>query len=411
MGQTAHPGRRALVAVGSLVAAVSLTGCGQSVASATTTLSGLLPDRQVTVVHSNGQQVPGVNGLRLHHGDVVRTGPGAQATLVTRSRHVYEGPNAAVQILDGATQSLRQGAVVVDAVQGPGLRLAVAALSVDTPAGSATRSERAVMLRIGSLVGSAEVASDTGQQLRLPALNQIVVGGDALPDAPSPLRLTDDYGEAHAAPALVRDDKALVGLAAGVDAAGATTVKVVTAGWHGPLEHPPAGLARSEQLLPVVIAAAAHPHDAQQRYGDALELRKAGGSWGVVAHRLDTTSDDVLAAFDRLDHEIATGHVGTIPAALRFLSGDGSGSGDSGDGSDGDGSGDGGGPQPSASPSPSPSDTSLGGTVGDTINRVLKLLPTSTPTPVASVPLPLPSVSGLPLGAPALSPSPTPAPH
>src|SRR2546423_779511 len=83
------------------------------------------------------------------------------------------------------------------------------------PAGSATRAERAVTLRIGSLVGAAEVASDTGSQLRLTALNQIVVGGDALPESATPLRLTDDYGEAHAAPELVRDDKQLVDLAAG----------------------------------------------------------------------------------------------------------------------------------------------------------------------------------------------------
>jgi len=406
MGQTAHPGRAGLL-VCALIAAVALTGCGESVASATTTLTGLLPDRDVRVVHANGQVVAGVNGLRLHRGDVVRTGPGARATLVTRSRHVYEGADAAVQIVDGATEVLRQGSVVVDAVHGPGLRLSVAALTVDTAAGSATRAERAVTLRVGTLVGSTEVASDTGQQLRLGALSQIVVGGDALPGTSSPLRLTDDYGETHAAPDLIRDDKALVYLAAGVDSTGAQTVKTVTASWTGQLEKPPAGVARSEQLLPVVIAAAGHPKDAQQRYGDAIGMRKAGGSWGVVAHRLHTNSDAVLAAFDRLNHFIATGQVGTIPAALDLLAGDGSGGSDgSGDGSDG-GGGDGGGGNPTASPTPTPSDTSLSGTVQDTVNKILKLLPSSTPTPVVSVPLP--SLPAVPLGA--VLPSPTPAPH
>ena len=397
MGQTAHPGRRSgvgrasLVAV-TLVAGMSLTGCGESVASATTTLRGLLPGAAVTVVHPSGQEIAGVDGLRLHRGDVVRTGPGARAILVTRDRRVYEGADAAVQILDGARQSLRQGSVVVDAVRGPGLQLSVAALTVDTPAGSATRAERAVTLRIGALAGSTQVASDTGRQLRLGSLNQIVVGGDALPDAPTPLRLTDDYGEAHAAPALVRDDEALVGLADGIDATGAGTAKIVTASWNRPLDKAPAGLARSEQLLPVVIAAAAHARDALARYHSALDLRMAGGSWGVVAHRLGTDSDAVLAALDRLEHFISTGRVGTIPAAIAALANDnGSGPGHGpGGGPQGGG---GGGKTPGASPSPSPSDSGITGTVADTIDKVLKLLPTPSPTPTAVLPVPVPSPS------------------
>jgi hypothetical protein len=410
MGQTAHPGRRALVAAGALVAGVALTGCGESVASATTTLTGLLPGRTVTIVHATGQEVAGVDGLRLRRGDVVRTGADARAVLVTRSRRVYEGADSAVQIVNGAAQSLRQGTVVVDAVHGPGLRLSVATLTVETPAGAAVRAERAVTLRIGTLAGAAEVTSDTGRQLRVGALNQVVVGGDALPDNPAPLQLTDDYGEAHAAPALVRDDLALVRLAAGVDATGASTVKIVTTGWNRPVEKPPAGVAGSEQVLPVVIAAAGHGHDVTSRYDTAVSLRRAGGSWGVVAHRLDTGSDAVLAALDRLERGIATGQVGTIPAAIAFLTGGTGGSSGPG-GGNGDGhhpGGGGGGTSPSARPSPSPSDSGITGTVSDTINRVLKLLPSSTPTAVLPLPVPTVSVSVLPLGA---TPSPTPAPH
>jgi hypothetical protein len=410
MGQTAHPGRRALLAAGALVAGVALTGCGESVASATTTLTGLIPGGAVAVVHSNGQRVAGVDGLRLHRGDVVRTGPGARAVLVTRSRRVYEGAESAVQIVDGAAQSLRQGQVVVDATNGPGLRLSIAALTVETPAGSASRAERAVTLRVGTLAGATGVESDTGRQLRVAALQQVVVSGDALPDAASPLRLTDDYGEAHAAPALVRDDKALIALARGVDGTGASTVKAVTASWQGPLEHTPAGVAPSERVLPVVIAAAGHGRDLTSRYDTAVSLRQAGASWGVVAHQLHTGSDSVLAALDRLNQRLATGQVGTIPAALLAAS-DGSAGGSGSGGGGGNGAdGGGGGGTPSVRPSPSPSDSGLTGTVSDTIDKVLKLLPSSTPTPVASVPLPvpLPSVSVPALG---LSPSPTPAPH
>ena len=418
MGQIAHPGRargvrRACLALGLLVTAVGLTGCGESVASATTTLSGLLPGRTVTVVHADGSEISGVDGLRLRRGDVVRTGEGARAVLDTRSRHVYEGPDAAVQIVDGAAQTLRQGDVVVDAVHGPGLKLSVAALTVDTSAGSAVRAERAVTLRVGTLVGSAEVISDTGRQLRLDALRQVVVGGDALPGSPSPLRLTDDYGEAHAAPDLVADDEALVSLASGIDATGAGTVKIVTTNWSGPLEHPPAGLDRSEQLLPVVIAAAGHPRDAATRYQDAIDWRQQGGSWGVVAHLLDTNSDAVLAALDRLDKGIASGQVGTVPAALSFLTGGNGGPAGNGTGGrgGGGGGGGGGGTTPSARPTPSPTDSGLPGTVADTINKVLKLLPSSTPSPALSVPLPTPSLPALPVGGPGVTPSPTPAPH
>src|SRR2546423_8592141 len=109
MGQSAHlrlrlvPSRAARrVAIGtaaSVAAALTVSGCAGSLASATTTLQGVI---DVTVVHRSGIEVAAVEGLRLRPGDLVRTGPGGRADLVTRSRHVYLGSEGSVQVLDGA---------------------------------------------------------------------------------------------------------------------------------------------------------------------------------------------------------------------------------------------------------------------------------------------------------------------
>jgi hypothetical protein len=265
-----------------------------------------------------------------------------------------------------------------------------------------------VTLRVGTLAGSAEVANDAGRQVRVPALSQVVVGGDALPDSPSPLRLTDDEAEAHAAPALVRDDQALVSLATGIDATGPSTVRAVTAAWHGSLEDTPAGVARSERVLPVVIAAAGHPDDPQSRYRDAVALRAAGASWGVVAHRLDTGSGAVLAALELFQKGVATGQVGSIPAALTFVAGGSTGAGTGGTGGGGGGGtggGGGGGSSPGATPSPSPSGSTLVDTVTNTVDGVLKILPTPSPTSLLPVPVPVPSLPVV--GGLLASPSPT----
>jgi hypothetical protein len=421
MGQNSHRGRastRWTAAVGCLAlvaAAPLLSGCGTSLAAATTTLAGAV---DVQVVHPDGTVVGGVDGLRLRRGDLVRTGPAGRAELKTRGRVVYAASEASVQVLDGARQQLRHGAVVVDAQGGPRLTLTVAGLTATAPGGTALRAERAVTVRIASLAGTSSVDSDTGRHLDVPALTQAVIGGDALPDstADSPLRLTDDDGEAHAVPTLVRDDVALQSLAAGIDSTGTHTFQVVTAAWHRRLDPLPAGVARSEQVLPVVIAAAIPNGDALGRYDVAVRMRQAGGSWGVVAHDLGTTSSAVLAALDAFEHGAATGQVGTVPAALAFVSGalqgtggDTSSSGQGGSSSDS--------PKPQSSPTPQPTASATGspGAVTTTIDKVLSLLPTSVPTPlptptsVLPVPVPVPS---LPVVGGVVKPVPVPTlPH
>jgi hypothetical protein len=420
MGQSGHPGQRpgwvaGLLAAATAAGSLALTGCSSSVASAATTLSGV---SAATVLHSDGRVVSAVDGLRLRPGDVVRTASAGRVELHTRDRVVYVGSEAAVQVLDGARQQLRAGAVVVDAQHGTPLRLQVGGLGVDTPAGSAVRAERSVSVRVGALAGSVRVTNTSGRQLSVPTLNQTTVGGDALPDEATPLRLTDDDGEARAVPTLVRDDQALVSLARGIDTTGRATARAVDASWHGPLTAP-AGVGRSERLLPAVIAAAGSG-DRQSRYDDAVALRKAGGSWGVVARLVGVRASAVLATLAAFERTQPAGQVGSVAAILGLapgtagtdangnpVSGGGSGSdggsgsgGGSGKGSGGgSGSGSGGGSGGSPSPSPSPSGDVLD-TVGDTVRDVIGLVPTPSPAPsggiLPSVPVTLPSLPPLP---------------
>jgi len=402
--RTSRAGAVAL-ACGLLVAG-TITGCGSPLSAATTTLHGVV---DASVVHANGAVVTAVDGLRLRRGDVVRTGAHGRAELQARGRIIYEGSDAAVQMIDGARADLRHGAVVVDAQHGPGLSMSLAGLQVSTGSGSAVRAERAVTVRLGALAGSVGVDSLTGRHLEITPLSQAIVGGDALPDttADSPLRLTDDDGEARAVPVLVRDDLALNSLAAGIDNTGDSTVRLVTAAWHSGLETLPNGVGRSEQVLPVVIAAAAGG-DVKAGYATAVALRQHGASWGVVAHRLHTTSAAVLAALSVFEKGAATGQVGTVSSALDFLSGGGAnGNGSGTDGTSG-GSHGGHGSSPSPQPHPTASPSSSPDVVGGTIDRVLKLLPTPVPTPTSVLPVQVPAPPSLPLGGVTLAPAPLP---
>ena len=406
MGQSAHPGRAyALVAAAALVVATTVTGCSSSLASATTVLTGVV---STTVVHSDGTTAAGVSGLRLRPGDLVRTGPGGRAELVTRTRHVYLGSDASLQVVDGENQQLRHGALVVDAQHGSGLNLRVAGLEVTAPDGAALRAERSVTTRLGALAGTSHVVSSTGRALNLPALRQAVIGGDALPDATTPLRLTDDDGEAHAVPDLVHDDEALNGLARGIDGTGATTATVVTAAWHGPLSRTPSGVGRSERVLPVVIATAGPASDANRRYRSAVALRSAGGSWGVVAHLLGVAADRVVEELAFLEKTQKPGSIGDARQVLAAIArasvatggaGQGGGSRPGNTGGGGSGGSGGGGSNPTPSPTPSASQGPVS-TIDQTVGQVLSLIPTPTSSPTGLLPSNLTSPLPVPLPLP-----------
>jgi hypothetical protein len=382
MGQTAHLGRRTIrpdgvvVALCLIVGSPLLTGCGTPLTAATTTLAGVV---DTEVVHPNGAVVSGVDGLHLRPGDLVRTGPAGRAELHTRGRVVYAGSGASLQVLNGAHDLLRRGALVVDAQRGPRLLVDVGGLLASVPGGSASRIERSVTVRVAALEGATALDSDTGRHLDVAALDQVVVGGDALPDssANTPLRLTDDDGEAHAVPVLVRDDLALDSLAAGIDATAGSTAQVVTAAWHHPTEPLPAGLQSSEQVLPIVIAAAGTGGDALGRYQFAVALRKAGGSWAVVAHRVGANEAAVGRALDLFERASASGQAGTVAAALGFITRELRSTGTQPVAEPSSPAG--GGPKPGPRPSPSESP----GLIPATVAKVLSLVPSPLPKPTA----------------------------
>jgi hypothetical protein len=405
MGQSAHPGRaRVALLVAALAASTTVTGCSSSLKSAATVLTGVV---SATVVHTDGTSAAAVSGLRLRPGDLVRTGPEGRAELDTRSRHVYLGSDASLQVIDGVNQQLRHGALVVDAQHGSGLDLRVAGLDVSAPAGTALRAERSVTVRLGALAGSSRVVSSTGRSLQLAPLRQVVVGGDALPDTSTPLRLTDDDGEAHAVPALVHDDEALLGLARGIDGTGAATATVLTAAWHGPLTRTPSGVGRSERVLPVVIATAGPASEANHRYRSAVALRSEGGSWGVVAHLLGVGAARVVDQLALLERTQKPGSIGDAQQVLAEIArssgtpgGGRGGTGNSGNTNGGNGNGtDGGGSNPTPTPTPSstqqPTDT-----IGQTVGQVLSLVPTPTSSPTSILPTSITSQLPLPLPLP-----------
>ena len=159
-----------------------------------------------------------------------------------------------------------------------------------------------------------------------------------------------------------------------------------------------------------MIAATGSTNGVHERYQRAVELRIAGGSWGVIARLLGVRASRVVATLAAFERTQPPGQVGSVAAVLASVgaanaggngngaAGDGSVSNGSGGGSNGNGNGGGGSPSPSPSPS-GPVDTVVD-RVDKTVGDVLSLVPTPTPSPTRTrgplLPVPLPSVN-LPL--------------
>jgi len=176
----------------------------------------------------------------------------------------------------------------------------------------------------------------------------------------------------------------------------------------------PTGVGRSDRLLPAVIAATGSAAGAHVRYDRAVGFRKAGGSWGVIAHLLGVRAQGVVATLAAFERTQPPGRIGSVAAVLATAgrgpantsgpagNNDGRGNNGNGNGNGDNGGNNGGGPSSSPSPSPSgPVDTVVD-TVNDTVGEVLSLLPSPSPSPTRAagtptLPVPLPSVSPPPL--------------
>ena len=159
--------------------------------------------------------------------------------------------------------------------------------------------------------------------------------------------------------------------------------------------------------MPAVIAASGPAAGVHQRYDDAVGYRRAGGSWGVVAHLLGLKASSVVATLAAFERQQPQGVVGSVAAVLASAgtvagqptqgsSGVHNSSGHGGASRGGGGGSTGGQPQPSATPNPSGAVDQ----VVNTVNQVLSQLPLPTPSPTRTgtptlpvVPIPLPSVS------------------
>ena len=308
----AHVGQRTVVVgTGVALAAGLLVGCGHEGAADTR----LSEAQHAVVVTAAGRTVVARPGLALHAGDQVRTGADGSAILTTGKRTAYLGGEGTYTVRDSRAGVLSRGAFLVDARHGPALSITAGPVSVRVGQ-SAVRVERAFTVRVGILAGRpVAVAADPVSgpaHLALPALYQVVVAGRGLPEAGSPLVLTDDDAERRVVPDLVFDDTQLTRTASALDAGteGRTIVRLAAAAGlftssGGAGRSAPTAVLPSETALPMAIArAATGPGSAaavvRQRYQDATGLRVAGGSWGVVARLVGTDATATGRAIDGL---------------------------------------------------------------------------------------------------------------
>ena len=221
LGQDGRAGTGWVAGIAVLLAGVLLTAVGvaalrSDTASADTVLARGDDARLVLV---DGTSRAAVVGERVQRGATV-TAAGSGAVLETRGRRVHLGASAAVAVLDGARQALREGFVMVDASGAPGLELRTAAATVTTQDDSLVRVDGGPLVRVGVLRGDAASvrAADRRATSDVRTYRQVQVPRSGLPGAESPFVLTPgDRYERELAVELVRADEDLTALASRLD--------------------------------------------------------------------------------------------------------------------------------------------------------------------------------------------------
>src|SRR3954469_289039 len=270
----------AVLAAGSMLAALGLSACGPDVASATTVLRG---PSAATVTLTGGAERAATEGMTVPKGATVHTEPGGSAALVAAGRTVLLGSQTAVTVVDGGREQLRQGLVMVDARRSPGLLLEAGAASVRTPRGGLARVERGALLRAASFRQKLTVRP-TGRKATatVDRLHPVQVPAGGLPGRVTPLALTRDSWERRYALDLVTADADLSALADGLDRDAASGSAVLHAVPSSYSTSAVPGEPRSETALAYVVASAAKGKGAAL-FEDIRGWREDGGSWGVVA--------------------------------------------------------------------------------------------------------------------------------
>lgn len=262
-----------------------------------------------TVHEVDGRSRPGVRGERLRRGASVATDATGSATLEVDGRRVLLAPATVVRIIDGATVDVRRGRLLVDRRSGPDLTVAAGGLTVDEFRTAAVRIERGLDVRVGVLTGQARLTTSTERTLDVPALRQVLLAGSALPDAAAPLVLWGDEWERRVIPGVVTADEFLNRLARNIDTGVGTAVRAATVvpAAAAAAAAAPVGSPASEVLLPVAIARAATGGPAPDRERFASDLRRAGGSWGVVTTLAGARALAVVEAVSAMLTTVAPG--------------------------------------------------------------------------------------------------------
>ncbi len=254
--------------------------------------------RSAAVELSDGRVLEAREGLRVPDGASVRTASGGGAVLETGGRSVLVGALSTVRVLDGVTQELQRGQVLVDARGAEGLSLGTRAGQVTLPDGAQARVETGPVLRLGVFAGSARLTLPGRQATtEVSRLHQALVPYAGRPDPATALALTDDAWEQRIVPDLVNADRDLRALARGL--AGADASSVLTAAPVALREVPVATDDAGENALAVAVAQASRRGaPVADTLREVQQLRAEGGSWGVVAALVGTRVSSVSAVLD-----------------------------------------------------------------------------------------------------------------
>ena len=222
---------------------------------------------------SEGEVLP--RGAELH------TGRGGGAQLVTAGRRVYLGQSSTLGVQDGVRETLAQGLALVDARDGAHLDLTTPVGRVATPAGAVSRVEEGLVTRLAVYDGTVTLHPvGRTSSTAVPALHQVKVQGQSLPDRLMPLQLDGKAWERAVAADLVSADDQLKDLAEGLSGPEGAKVYRAAPAVYRTSALPPESAARGERALGIAVAVAADKSDA---YDQVLAFRADLGSWGVVA--------------------------------------------------------------------------------------------------------------------------------
>lgn len=300
-----------------LLAAVGVATLSDPTASTPTVLR---EGADAQLVLADGTRRPAVVGESVPDGAQVRTGRSA-AVLATRDREVHLTPSSEVTVLDGSTQQLDAGSLVVDARGAAGLDVRTAAATIKTRRGVVLRVDDGPLTRITQLAGDGVQvrARDRTTRDGVPRLYQLLVARGSRPSTPSPAMLRGDAIEQRLVGELAAADRMLDVLSAelsegegDVTTGAPSGVEVVAAGGPArpavavlaalrsdlPSVEPASqvGPAAGERALAYLLATAGEEGDGvEDRFDRVRELRRAGGSWGVVAALLGIDVGDVGA--------------------------------------------------------------------------------------------------------------------